>query len=283
MSNKKVKFYFIVLFSFLLFSCNSTTRFNEEKETIYHMLKKHYVGFSEMKKQGFTKDAWKKVSNYDEIKNLFDKCINDTHLSINNNNGFEYKQNQVFDKDSIKSDDPYPTFIKKTTSNTYYLRYNSCNINWPDYANFPNLAYEALKYDYIVLDFRSNSGGGNGQQYEFFRNLYVENYKGKIFVTQDNWSYSAGEVWIMASQFKDFLDLTLIGTHSGGMQIYGNCVSYEENGIFFYLPSTSFANNLPENYLGEGKGYEPDIWANKENMKSKLESLGLDLSGIEFN
>ena len=120
------------------------------------MLKKHYVGFSEMKKQGFTKDAWKKVSNYDEIKNLFDK-------------------------NSIKSDDPYPTFIKKTTSNTYYLRYNSCNINWPDYANFPNLAYEALKYDFIILDFRSNSGGGNGQQYEFFRNLYVENYKVKNF------------------------------------------------------------------------------------------------------
>ena len=38
---------------------------NEEKDIIYHMLKKHYVGFSEMKKQGFTKDAWKKVSNYD--------------------------------------------------------------------------------------------------------------------------------------------------------------------------------------------------------------------------
>lgn len=105
----------------------------------------------------------------------------------------------------------------------------------------------------------------------------------KIFVTQDNWSYSAGEVWIMASQFKDLLDLTLIGTHSGGAQIYGNCVSYEENGIFFYLPSTSFVKYLPKNYLGEGKGYEPDIWANKENMKSKLESLGLDLSGIEFN
>ena len=168
MSNKKIRFYFLVLFSFLLFSCNSKTSFNEEKDIIYHMLKKHYVGFSEMKKQGFTKDAWKKVSNYDEIKNLFDKCINDTHLSINNNNGFEYKQNQVFDKDSIKSDDPYPTFIKKTTSNTYYLRYNSCNINWPDYANFPNLAYEALKYDYIVLDFRSNSGGGNGATIRFF-------------------------------------------------------------------------------------------------------------------
>ena len=116
MSNKKIRFYFLVLFSFLLFSCNSKTHFNEEKDIIYHMLKKHYVGLSEMKKQGFTKDAWKKVSNYDEIKNLFDKCINDTHLSINNNNGFEYKQNQVFDKDSIKSDDPYPTFIKKAMS-----------------------------------------------------------------------------------------------------------------------------------------------------------------------
>ena len=84
----------------------------------------------------------------------------------------------------------------------------------------------------------------------------------------------------MASQFKDLLDLTLIGTHSGGAQIYGNCVSYEENGIFFYLPSTSFVKYLPKNYLGEGKGYEPDIWANKENMKSKLESLGLDLYSL---
>ena len=68
-----------------------------------------------MKERGFTKDAWKKVSDYDEIKILFDKCINDTHLSINNNNGFEYKQGQVFDKDSIKSNDSYQTFVKKTS------------------------------------------------------------------------------------------------------------------------------------------------------------------------
>ena len=67
------------------------------------------------------------------------------------------------------------------------------------------------------------------------------------------------------------------------MQIYGNCVKYNENGIYFYLPSTSFVTNLPENYLGEGKGYEPDIWANKNNMKAVLEKLGLDLSGIVFN
>ena len=100
---------------------------------------------------------------------------------------------------------------------------------------------------------------------------------------QDNWNYSAGEVWIIANRFKDKLNLKLIGTHSGGMQIYGNCVKYNENGIYFWLPSTSFATNLPENYLGEGKGYEPDIWANKNNMKAVLEKLGLDLSGIVFN
>ena len=279
--NLIVKIFLLMIFLFV--GCNSAPRFDKEKEVIYSMLKNHYVGFSDMKERGFTKDAWKKVSDYDEIKILFDKCINDTHLFINNNNGFEYKQYQVFDKDSIKSNDSYPTFVKKTTSNTYYLRYNSCNINWSDYANLPKLAYEASQYDFIVLDFRSNQGGGNGQQYEFFKNLYVENYKGKIFVTQDNWSYSAGEVWIMATQFKDSLDMTLIGTHSGGAQIYGNCVSYEKDGIFFYLPSTSFIKSLPENYLGEGKGYEPDIWANKDNMKLKLESLGLDLKGIEFN
>lgn len=110
-----------------------------------------------------------------------------------------------------------------------------------------------------------------------------KNYKGTIYVTQDNWSYSSGEVWIMAYRFKDTLNVKLIGTHSGGMQIYGNCVKYNKNGIYFYLPSTSFATWLPDNYLGEGKGYEPEIWANKDNMKGILENLGLDLSGIIFN
>lgn len=46
---------------------------------------------------------------------------------------------------------------------------------------------------------------------------------------------------------------------------------------------TSFATWLPDNYLGEGKGYEPDIWTNKDNMKGILGNLGLDLSEIVFN
>lgn len=145
------------------------------------------------------------------------------------------------------------------------------------------MADEASQYDFIVLDFRSNHGGGNNQQYQFFNNLNQKNYKGTIYVTQDNWSYSSGEVWMMAYRFKDTLNVKLIGTHSGGMQIYGNCVEYNEDGIYFYLPSTSFATWLPDNYLGEGKGYEPDIWANKNDMKAKLEELGLDLGGIVFN
>lgn len=41
--------------------------------------------------------------------------------------------------------------------------------------------------------------------------------------------------------------------------------------------------NLPKNYLGEGLGYEPDIWATTETMKATLEGLGLDLKGIQFN
>ncbi len=285
----RVKILIILLLSSLLFSCASVTgtetdsRFTKEKETIYSTLKNHYVGFDTMVERGFSEEVWDSVSNYDEIKILFDKCINDTHLYISNNNDFEYRQYQQFDEDSIRSNDPDKTFVKKTTSNTYYLRYNSCDINWKEYADLPNLADEASAYNFIVLDFRSNYGGGNNQQYQFFYNLNQKNYKGTIYVTQDNWSYSSGEVWMMAYRFKDTLNVKLIGTHSGGMQIYGNCVKYNKNGIYFYLPSTSFATWLPDNYLGEGKGYEPEIWANKDNMKGILENLGLDLSGIVFN
>ena len=75
----------------------------------------------------------------------------------------------------------------------------------------------------------------------------------------------------------------MIGTHSGGCSINGECISYDENGIHFWLPSKSFEPFNAANYLGEGKGFEPDIWANKNNMKAILEKQGLDLKNIEFN
>ncbi len=259
------------------------TPFLIEKETIYSILKEYYVGFYTMLDHGFTKESWEAVSNYDDMKKLFDKCINDSHLTISNANGFSYRQNQIFDKDSIQSSDSFKTYKQIKTTNTYYIRYNSCDSNWNEYASFPEKAREACKYDYIVLDFRSNLGGGNFEQTQFFENLCKNNYRGTIYITQDNWSYSAGEMWIIANKYLDQLNIKLIGTHSGGMQIYGNCVTYKKNGISFYLPSRSFATQLPPNYLGEGKGYEPDIWANKNDMKSILESFGLDLNNIEFN
>ena len=173
MKINRVKILITLLLISLLFSCASVTgnetdaRFDKEKQTIYKTLKNHYVGFDTMVERGFTKEAWEECSNYDDIKALFDKCINDTHLCIDNNNGFRYRQYQQFDEDSIRSSDPDKTFVKKTTSNTYYLRYNSCDINWKEYADMPNLADEASAYNFIVLDFRSNHGGGNNQQYQF--------------------------------------------------------------------------------------------------------------------
>lgn len=59
-----------------------------------------------------------------------------------------------------------------------------CGINWPSYSSFPTLAYKANKKDNILLGFRSNNGGGNNQQVLFFRNL--QDYKGTIYVLQDN-------------------------------------------------------------------------------------------------
>lgn len=254
--------------------------FLKEKNDIYKILKLKYAGYPDMVKRGFTKEMWDNASTFDEIKDIFDTCINDTHLSISTNSGFYYHQNQRFDEGTSPSIDPEKTFIAKKTSNTYYIRYNSCDVKWPDYANFPKLAYEAKNKDYIVLDFRSNHGGGNYQQILFFRNL--ADYKGTIYVLQDNWSYSSGEAWETTGEFIDKLNLKLVGTHSGGMQLYGNCRSITKGDVTAWVPSSSFAALIPKNYLGEGLGYEPDIWATTPQMKQVLESQGLDLSGIIF-
>lgn len=254
--------------------------FESEKKDIYKILTKNYAGYPDMVKKGFTKEKWDNANNYDEITKLFDSCVNDTHLSISNNFNFYYHQNQRFDEGTSKSIDPDKTYIFTETSNTCYIRYTSCDINWSDYANFPNLASKAKLKDFIVLDFRSNHGGGNYQQILFFRNL--GDYKGTIYVLQDNWSYSSGEVWETTGEFIDKLNFKLVGTHSGGMQLYGNCREITKGNIRAWVPSSSFASVIPDNYLGEGLGYEPDIWATTPEMKQVLEAQGLDLEGIIF-
>lgn len=256
--------------------------FEDEKKAIYSILSLNYAGFSDMKKKGFSKEIWNEASSYDDITAIFDKYINDTHLSINTNSGYNYHQSQRFDEGCERSQDEYRTFNVMRTSNTYYIRYNSCDISWDSYLKFPSLAKDAKNKDNIVLDFRSNNGGGNVQQIDFFRTLVDSGYKGTIYILQDNWSYSSGEVWEVTGMFSKKLNFKLVGTHSGGMQRYGNCRSIEKKGVRIWTPTTSFAHMLPDNYLGEGLGYEPDIWATTTDMKEVLEGLGLDLTGVIF-
>lgn len=256
--------------------------FEEEKQAIFDILSTDYAGYSDMTKIGFSKKVWKTAKSYDDITNILNKYINDTHFSITSSN-YSFHKSQRFDEGTKPSKDPDKTFKTVETSNTYYIRYNSCDISWDDYLKLPSLAEFAKNKENIVVDFRSNHGGGNQQQVVFLENLINADYKGTIYVLQDNWSYSSGEFWMVTSYVPPVLNLKLVGTHSGGMQMYGNCEEFEKNGVKIWTPTTNFRMNLPKNYLGEGLGYEPDIWATTETMKSTLEGFGLDLKGIQFN
>ena len=138
--------------------------------------------------------------------------------------------------------------------------------------------------DYFVLDARSNSGGSDYPQIKLMYYLKSKKYQGTLIVLQDNWSYSSGELWhIIGKEEVDFPRI-LVGTHSGGMQTYGNCKTFTNDklDISIYFGTTDFTKTLPSNYLGEGKGYEPDVWATTETMKEVLEEMGIDTGDIIF-
>lgn len=254
--------------------------FIKTRKAIYHILSHSYVGYKDMKARGFSKAVWNTAKSYDEMKEILDKYVNDNHLNFHSQS-FYYRRAQKFDEGAKPSADPEKTCRIKETSNTFYIRYNTCDAEWYEYQKMPLYAYSAEKKDFIVLDFRSNNGGFDGPQFAFFQNLEKEKYKGTIYILQDNWSYSSGESWYSIGKFKD-LNFKLVGTHSGGMQYYGNCRTVTKDGVVGWVPSTSFVSAIPANYLGEGIGYEPEIWATTENMKSVLEDCGLDLEDIIF-
>ena len=52
--------------------------------------------------------------------------------------------------------------------------------------------------------------------------------------------------------------------------------------VDIYFGKADYKSILPSNYLGDGKGYEPDIWATTETIASVLTGLGVDVSGIIF-
>lgn len=282
MKNKFCGFVIFFLF-FSLLSCTSTSsaddEFFQDKAYIYSILKNHYGGFGDIRKKGFNKREYFAAKSYDELSVILNKYICDGHLKIVKNHQFIYKINQVFDADTYKSKDEPETFVAKETSNTFYIRCNSCESSWDGYRSLPEYAIKAYDKEFIVLDFRSNPGGGKVPQFGFFNKLSNNGYNGTIFILQDNWSYSSGEVWSVTDNYKK-LNFKLVGTHSGGAQGSGNCRVYKKNGVYMYVPLSKFA---PEPYyLGEGIGYEPEIWATTQTMKGVLENLGPDLSDIIF-
>ena len=254
----------------------------EELNALWKICSKKYAGFSDMKKKGFNKDELLNIKKSEELKSLLDKYIEDCHFTLDIRE-FSYSQNTAHDEGTSKSLDPNPYYFEKETTNAYYVRFTNCN-NKEYHENFENIYLRAMDKDFIILDARSNNGGSNFPQTKLRNSLAKKNYKGTVYVLQDNWSYSSGEVW------EEFGDRTLpytcklVGTHSGGMQNYGNCrtIRDSKNHVSVYCGRSNFRKILPSNYLGEGKGYEPDIWATTQTMKTVLEELGVDLKGIDF-
>ena len=259
---------------------------------IYDLFEKKYAGFSAMRKKGFSKNKFLKIKNANQLKEYLNKYIDDGHFYLRIDDVF-FSLQPSLDADSIRSKDPAYTYFEKETSNAYYIRFTSCEVNSKndDYnSKLAASAYFAIQKDFLILDARSNNGGSDGPQYQLRKTLDKLDYKGTVIVLQDNWSFSAGEVWhifgmdgcweLETPKFKRLL----VGTHSGGMQNYGNCDLYENKELRtkVYFGRTDFTETLPANYLGDCKGYEPDIWATTQTMKKTLEGLGADLTGIEF-
>lgn len=268
---------------FIDFPVNMKTKISKEQlEYMWQMFEEHYVGFSEMQQKGLTKKKFLKIKNYSGFQNFMEEYVEDCHMSIYLP-GICFHKPTCHDEDCVRSIDPAETFFETETSNAYYVRF--CNCTSQEYSSrFPRVSYNAIDKDFIILDARSNSGGSNSPQYGLQTNLSQLGFKGTVVVLQDNYSYSAGEAWVVFGQPGSPYKCVLVGTHSGGMQRFGNIMPYQnlESGILMTLCYTDFNSNLPDNYLGEGKGYEPDIWATTPEMKTVLEEMGIDTGDIVF-
>ncbi len=253
---------------------------------IEKVLFEQYGGKDELKP---FKKEFKEVKTLEDLQNFLIAHINDYHFSFRykdsetdryliwNINGSKPYVTVQKDNPQIKSMDIVPTRKYIRTSNAEYYRNNDCRVD-DEYKTTIELIKGDL--DFIVLDFRTNSGGGNTYQWELMNKLKQASYKGTIIVLQDNFSFSSGESWSVVGQdyFSD-LNTLLIGQHSGGMQTYGNCEEIEFNGFWFWLPTTKMT--LPEKFEGEGRGYKPDIFVeSNEQISLELKKLGVDLTGI---
>ena len=264
----------------------------KEKSAVSSMIRNTYIGYAEMKEKGFKLKMIDECETIGELFALLDKYVFDYHFWIGIDRGekgvaeWEFKS-IVTDEKSKRSIDPFITYFEKATSNAYYIRFNSCGESTkekpnPYWTEFPGAAAKACDYDYIVLDPRSNNGGGQMQQIKFFESLINKNYKGKIYILQDKYSFSAAEMWMIAGRYADKLDMTTVGTFTGGMQRYGECKSIKKGTVSGWIPT--IICQLPDDgkWKGEGVGYEPDVFAYTEEIKDVLIGFGVDMTGIEI-
>lgn len=254
----------------------------EQLGFIWDTLSQWYAGFSEMTKKGFSQKKLFAVKTSTDLDRLFDKYVQDCHFSVRIRD-YMYDQPTARDEGTTASKDPNGTYLEKETSNAYYIRFNNASTEAYN-LNFPGAALAASKKDFIVLDARSNCGGDFTPVESFKKALTGMDYKGTIFCLQDNWSYSAGEIWHVFGSDDTKLNCKLVGTHSGGVLKYSSS-PFENKALDIFVTAGIYASAdyTLNRWLGEGKGYEPEIWATKENMKEVLQSQGVNLDGIEFN
>ena len=254
----------------------------EQLTYIWNTMNKNYAGLSDMKKKGFSKNKLLKADTAQKLKDLLDECMEDCHFNLFVGD-LSYSQPTAYDEGTTVSTDPAGTYFEKETSNAYYVRFNECQSE-VYLENFPELGSKALNKDYLILDARNNYGGNNFPQMKVRNYLNDKKYNGTVVILQDNGSCSSGEVMEMFDKKLCKFKVLLAGTHSAGMQNYGNVQQFQDQatGVYLNMGKTSFRKDIPSNYLGEGKGYEPDVWAPAIEMKSVLEGLGIDTADIEF-
>ncbi|MCQ2583983.1 MAG: hypothetical protein MJ185_00205 [Treponema sp.] len=253
----------------------------EELSYIWDVLSANYAGFTEMQEKGFSRKKLMAVKDSRDFDKLFNEYIDDCHFALRIRD-YGFDKPTARDEGTVASRDPEGFYFEKETSNAYYIRFTDCSSQ--DYKlNFQTAAAEASKKDFIILDARSNSGGDNNPLFTFKNYLNMIDYKGTVICLQDNWSFSSGELWHTFGTPDIKFKTMLIGTHSGGMQRFDTYQYYNEKlDVFIYAGRFPNDGLISENWLGEGKGYEPQIWATTENMKSTLEKLGVELDDIQF-
>lgn len=259
------------------------TKITKEQLTyMWQMFEEKYAGFSELKEKGLTKRKFLRIKTYNDMQKFMDKYVNDCHMAIYIND-YCFRKPTSHDEGCVRSLDSSDTYFEKETSNAYYVRVCNC-VDETYHNKFPLILYKAIDKEYLILDGRSNSGGDDTPQWGLQNNLANLGFKGTVVVLQDNYSFSSGEIWEIFAQPGIPYKCILVGTHSGGMQRFGNNWPYqnEEQNVLMYLCETDFNSILPDNYLGEGKGYEPNVWATTPQMKETLEGMGIDTGDIIF-